>query len=54
MERIHALKESLDDFWTTFAGYMSRLMFIIYRVMVLLMQMGFAFLEAGCVRFQNI
>jgi Amt family ammonium transporter len=35
--------ESLDIFWQCFAGFM-----------VLLMQLGFAFLEGGSVRFKNI
>jgi Amt family ammonium transporter len=41
--RIAALEESFDNFWPAFAGFS-----------VLLMQLGFAFLEAGCVRFKNM
>lgn len=41
--RIEELGMSLDLFWQCFSGFM-----------ILLMQLGFAFLEGGSVRFKNI
>ena len=41
--QIDMLQKALDQAWITNAGFM-----------VLLMQLGFAFLEAGCVRYKNL
>ncbi|CAD8172509.1 unnamed protein product [Paramecium octaurelia] len=42
-DKLGLLENTIDYFWTQFAG-----------IVVLLMQLGFAFLEGGCVRYKNM
>jgi Amt family ammonium transporter len=52
-ERIKMLEEHADEMWTMLAGYFLFLQIII-RAVIVLMQLGFAFLEGGCVRYKNM